>query len=495
MRRIGNFAYNAEKTVRHVLSRIPAALDRHDTEILVIDDASTDRTFDEAVDHRKEGACRFKLTVLVNPVKLGYGGNQKMGFQYAIRHGFDLVALIHGDGQYAPEILPEMIAPIIEGRADAVFGSRMLAPKSALKGGMPLYKFVGNRILSRFQNIMLKSSLSEFHSGYRVYSTLALKRIPFELNVPDFHFDTEIIIQLMRANQRIVEIAIPTYYGDEIRHVKGLRYAFNVFKTTLVARFQDYGLFYQQKFDIAPDGKYAGTYQSKLHFESSHTYAVDSIPPFSRVLEFGCAEGYVTEALVKKGCQVTGIDRNPPHDQTRFETFFQADLDHNPLPVALKDFQIVLLLDVIEHLANPEAFTRHLLHAAGENPDTEIIITTANVGFLLVRGMLSLGSFNYGKRGILDLTHTRLFTFGSLRELLKQSGARILEERGIPAPFPLALGKTALALFLLRVNRWLIGLSRGLFAYQIFMRVKPLPNLDWLLDSAHRESESRQNHG
>jgi hypothetical protein len=109
----------------------------------------------------------------------------------------------HDDGQYVPECLPALLAPLREGTADACFGSRMTAGHDALKGGMPLYKFVGNKILSRYENWMLGAHFAEFHSGYRIYSVAALDKVPFNLNTNDFHFDTEIIIQLLNAGQRM----------------------------------------------------------------------------------------------------------------------------------------------------------------------------------------------------------------------------------------------------------------------------------------------------
>ena len=130
-------AYNAEKTIQPTLRRIPPALlDDYDVEVLVIDDSSTDRTFDRGEALRRDEDLPFTLTVLFNPSNQGYGGNQKIGFHYAIQHRFDFVALIHGDGQYAPECLPELIEPLASGRAGAVFGSRMLRKAQALRGGM-----------------------------------------------------------------------------------------------------------------------------------------------------------------------------------------------------------------------------------------------------------------------------------------------------------------------------------------------------------------------
>src|SRR6266567_3038794 len=171
-------AYNAERTIEKVISRIPATLQEFDTEVLVIDDASQDATFEVSETVRRAASLPFKLTVLVNPLNQGYGGNQKLGFRYAVDHAFDIVALIHGDGQYAPEALPDLLRPLVRGEADAVFGSRMMEPFAALRGGMPLYKYVGNKILTHFENWLLNSDLSEFHSGYRLYSVDALRRIP-----------------------------------------------------------------------------------------------------------------------------------------------------------------------------------------------------------------------------------------------------------------------------------------------------------------------------
>ena len=146
----------------------------------------------------------------------------------------------------------------------------MLEKGGARRGGMPLYKFVGNRILSWFQNRMLGASLSEFHSGYRVYSVAALKKVPFELNTNDFHFDTEIIIQFLLARSaRSPELPIPTYYGDEICRVNGLKYAWDVAKAVLVARTQQLGLFYDRRFDCAPAGGNA-QYEPKLDYPSPH---------------------------------------------------------------------------------------------------------------------------------------------------------------------------------------------------------------------------------
>jgi glycosyltransferase involved in cell wall biosynthesis len=478
-------AYNAERTIQSVLRRIPSELSQHDTRVLIIDDSSSDRTFDRA---REIDESPFPITVLFNPVNQGYGGNQKIGFHYAIREKFDYVALVHGDGQYAPERLPDLLQPLLRGEADAVFGSRMMGDGAARRGGMPLYKWLGNRILTGIQNRLLKTSFSEFHSGYRIYSVKALAGIPFDKNTNDFHFDTEIIIQLLRAGLRIRELPIPTYYGDEICHVNGLKYALDVVRVTALSRAQDLGILYERKYDLAPSGQ---QYLPKWGYESPHELAVQRVPSGSRVADLGCASGYVARALFEKGCDVTGVDQNRPPADAHVSNFVQADLDNGEIPVDVGEFDYVLLLDVIEHLRSPEAFVETLRASRRQNKDTRVIVSTGNVAFLITRCMLLLGFFHYGARGILDLTHTRLFTFATMRKLFEQANYRVEEIRGIPAPIPLALGDTVLARFLLGVNRFLIKISRSLFSYQIFMVVRPLPSLEVLLDGAIATSHSR----
>jgi glycosyltransferase involved in cell wall biosynthesis len=479
--------FNAERTCRKVLSRIPNCLARFDVEILLIDDASRDDTFDTVVEYQRAGHSPFPLTVLANPVNQGYGGNQKIGYFYAIEMGFDFVALLHGDGQYPPEKLPEMIDALLQEDADAVFGSRFMERLALLRGGMPLYKFLGNRVLSTFQNLLLGQHLSEFHSGYRIYRVAALKSIPYGLNTQDFHFDTEIIIQLIRARKRIHEHPIPTYYGDEICHVNGLSYAWNVARVTMLARLMDLGILYQRRFDV--DGR--PPYEGKTNFDSSHSEALSRVPGHARVLDIGCGTGIVGRALRDKGCFVTGIDSDFPGAGEGLDAFLAHDLSSGSLPITLDDFSHILLLDVVEHMADPEEFVSRLKRACNAKGAQELIVTTGNVAFIVVRLMLALGAFNYGKRGILDLTHKRLFTFRTIRRLFEESGFAVEEVQGIPAPFPLALGDGRAARGLLRLNRLLIRISRSLFSFQILLRVRPLPSLPSLLESAIYESRVR----
>jgi glycosyltransferase involved in cell wall biosynthesis/2-polyprenyl-3-methyl-5-hydroxy-6-metoxy-1,4-benzoquinol methylase len=474
-------AYEAERHIASVLARIPKELwesSEHTTDLLLIDDASTDNTIQiarEAAEH-----LGHKIRLCRTPHNQGYGGNQKLGYRYAVQHGYDAVVLLHGDGQYAPEYLPAMIAPLLSGAADVVFGSRMMEGRRALKGGMPLYKYIANRLLTSIQNRLIGLTLSEFHSGYRAYATRALARIPYHCNANGFSFDTDIIIQLADNGITMHEIAIPTHYGDEVCRVNGTRYAIAILKSCLQSRLMRFGLFYSRKFDYADAAP--TYYRDKTGFSSSHSFAVNQIPDGSHVLDIGDAPSHVARALKQKSCRVTGIDRTTPEDANAFDDFHLKNLSalHDPAQLPATKFDAILLLDVIEHMPAPEA-TMELLWRYTTATGTPIVFTTPNIAFITMRLMLLLGWFHYGRAGILDRTHTRLFTFRSARHLVTQAGFRIIHREGIPAPFPLALRNRRYAQVLLRINRWLIRVSKTLFSYQIAFVLEPRPDLEQLL--------------
>jgi 2-polyprenyl-3-methyl-5-hydroxy-6-metoxy-1,4-benzoquinol methylase len=480
-------AYYAESTLTSVLERIPARVHaEYDCEVLVVDDASDDRTFALGREYQRAHP-EIRTTVLRNELNQGYGGNQKIGYTFAVERGFDLVVLLHGDGQYAPEELPTLLEPLRDGRADAVLGSRMMTAFGALRGGMPPYKYVGNRMLTALQNTLLGTRLSEFHSGYRAYSVAALRRIRFPLNANGFHFDTEIIIQLLSAGQRIVELPIPTHYGDEICYVDGVRYAKDVILTTMQRVAHGLGVFNQRRFEpLTTDGHGNGHYDVKLGYPSSHQFALDAVPAGSRVLDIGAGPGRMAQELVGKGCEVAVVDQFPAPDAPDGVVHLQQDLDDPPIFDARK-YDHLLMLDVIEHLKDPERFLEQLVDQFDYGPRT-LVLTTPNVAFATQRLMLLFGQFNYGDAGILDRTHTRLFTFRSLRRLLVDSGFRIREVRGVPAPWPKVLGDGRLGRAALWGNGQLIRLSRTLFSYQIFVVADCTPGVRFVLEDSRSRS-------
>lgn len=242
--------YNAAKTLPIVLDRIPDKIKKQVKEIFVADDESKDNTDLVGIGYKQKTGLS-NLKIFHHDKNKGYGGNQKWAYQYCIDKGYDVVVMLHGDAQYAPEKIPDLIKPFYSKDSDKigmVFGSRMRG--HPIKGGMPVYKYLGNRFLTIVENFILRLDLSEYHSGYRAYNCKNLKKIPFNLCSDDFHFDTEIIIQLMLAGFNIAETPIPTYYGDEKCHVNVVKYGLDILKSLYQYSLHKTGLMKIKKYDI-----------------------------------------------------------------------------------------------------------------------------------------------------------------------------------------------------------------------------------------------------
>jgi glycosyltransferase involved in cell wall biosynthesis len=221
-------AYNAAATIPSVLDRVPESTRPLIDEYLVVDNCSEDNTHLVGIGYAHQKGLK-NLTVHRSEKNGGYGGSQKVGYRYAIDHGFDAVVMLHGDGQYAPEKMEYLLEPILQGKADHVFGSRITGDPRA--GGMPIHRYLGNLFLTTVENWILGWNLSEYHSGYRIYTTEALKRIPFERNSGEYHFDSQILVQVRMAGLRVVERTIPTYYGSEKCYVPLMKYGKDVLRT------------------------------------------------------------------------------------------------------------------------------------------------------------------------------------------------------------------------------------------------------------------------
>lgn len=212
-------AYNAAKTLKRTLDEIPPEFRKN---IILVDDASKDETADMA---RQAG-----LIVFVHPQNRGYGGNQKTCYSESLAAGADLVVMLHPDHQYDAKVIPQMVQPILDGEADAVFGSRMLGGHP-LEGGMPWWKFNANVLLTATANIIFRRYLTEIHSGFRAYSRKYLETVRFMENNDDFIFDTEIIAQGMMNKLTFQEVPITTRYFAEASSIslqRSIVYGFGI---------------------------------------------------------------------------------------------------------------------------------------------------------------------------------------------------------------------------------------------------------------------------
>jgi glycosyltransferase involved in cell wall biosynthesis len=407
-------AYNAESTLASVLDRVPEDFRPRITEIFVCDDASVDSTYLVGLGYKQENSG-LPLQIVRHPQNLGYGGNQKAGYRMAIEAGLDIIVMLHGDGQYAPECLPEVVEPLVNGTADCVMGSRMMVPGNARKGGMPLYKYVGNRVLTTFENKILGTELTEFHSGYRAYRVDALESIPFERNSDDFHFDTQIIIQLVDAGKRIIEVPIPTFYGDEICHVNGLQYARDV--STDVVRYRLGKLGFISGEYGAIDDEFDSRQEDAAH--DTILRWLEHRPP-AAILSLGESGSDMPAQLQAAGHRLTSVSAG------------QLDSGLPDEVVAGGPYDVVLATDVLERIREPEqllAQIRSVLTADGQ-----LVVAVPNFGHWYVRVRTLLGLFDYDQRGVLDGGHLRFFTRSGIVHRLRMAGFDVVRQEATGLP-------------------------------------------------------------
>lgn len=232
-------AYNAEKTLEATYREIP-----HDIvdEVILVDDASRDRTVEEA--------RRLGIHTVVHVENKGYGGNQKTCYREALSLGADIVVMLHPDYQYSPRLVTAMASMIVSGHYDVVLGSRILGGM-ALKGGMPLYKYISNRFLTFAENLVMGVKLSEYHTGYRAFSRKVLETLPLENNSDDFVFDNEMLAQAVFFGFRIGEISCPTKYFDDASSIsfrRSVTYGLGVLRTSAAFALHKWGLFKSRLF-------------------------------------------------------------------------------------------------------------------------------------------------------------------------------------------------------------------------------------------------------
>jgi len=475
-------AYEAKSHIAGVLDRFPAEIwNNPDWEVLCIDDASSDDTAAIAASwgDRHE---RRNLTVLRNPVNQGYGGNQKLGYKYAIDNNFDRVILIHGDGQYAPERVTGIAETMQVDATDVFLGARTWSYWNARSGGMPRYKYAGNKILTWLQNLMTGQYLIEYHTGLRGYSVDFLKQVAFDLNSNDFHFDTEILLQAFFNHARITEQPIETTYGDEICRVNGPVYALQVFLATLHFSLIRAGFLNSPQYRKNRIDRYMDKTSSPW---SSHGIALAMLRKYepNSVLDIGCGTGHVAKRLLESGIEVHGMDRDDYSSGTNWASFTRVDLDRQAIQTDTSKFDAVLCLDIIEHLKKPEEFLMGIRDGLRSGKSPVVLLSTPNVAFLPVRLALMLGFFNYSDKGILDLDHNRLFTRASFLRLIRNAGFEVLEVSPVPAPWDFVLpgwwGRATVRLHALAARLW-----PSVFSFQTLVACRPRENLRVLLDNA-----------
>ena len=471
-KRLGVFviSYNAEKFIGDTLRRIPEDVWREVEVVYVVDDCSQDETTRVAISHAEH---KDKIVVFRNRVNRRYGGNQKFGYQYAMDRGLDAVVMLHGDGQYAPELLPEMFAPFVNGDdADVVIGSRMINRKDALAGGMPKYKYVANIFLTKVENLLSGLSMSEFHSGYRGYSTKFLRRIPLWKASDEWHFDSHILFQAKQADAKITEFPIPTKYGDEVCHVNGVAYGLNCLASAFTFRLHRWGVIHLGRYDLKP----ANTAEARKFDDpfSSHSLVINRLEKMKsegmRVLDcgFGCAA--IASKLKPAGALIDGIDLDPAviaENGHLFERVIQKDLNRVDEAGIDKKYDIVLLADVLQYLVSPADFLSRMKKYLVKGGS--LIVVVPNFVNFSTRWMIFWGSFPLHHRGILDEKALHFYTARQLMVLLRRTGWQVKEQTVSSVPLMMLFPFLKYKFFrpLLYVFRGFTKAFKGLFGYQL----------------------------
>jgi glycosyltransferase involved in cell wall biosynthesis len=455
-------AYNAASTLAKVLDRIPKEFIPRITEILICDNASEDQTYLVGLGYKQVDGRSLPLSVIRNPRNLGYGGNQKVGYQWAIEHDLDIVVLLHADGQYAPEFLPQIVDALEAEDCDAVFGSRMMTKGGARKGGMPLYKFVGNKILSKFENRVVGTDLSEWHSGYRAYRVATLREIPFHRNSDEYNFDTDIIIQLHEAGKRIVELPIPTYYGEEISYVNGTRYAKDIVIDVLRYRVHKMGI------GSGETAFASSLYEGKGGPDTAPGRMVAWLSGRgpSRMLVLGAAGEPLGAELRAAGHEVVVVTDEPDEPGEVAHGTIVADLDAGIPAAAGSGFDVVLLVDGLGRVRDSGALLEGVRAVLA--PGGAVLASIPNFGHWYARSKVLSGRWGYDGRGILDRRTLRFFTRRDAEALFADKGFEVVRHETVG--LPLESGQnTALAV----ADGIGLVLRPSLFAYQLVYELVP----------------------
>lgn len=526
-------AYEAEQHLYDLFERIPFELfNREEIQFLVNDAGCSDN-----------GSCLLKkwliaheiynVTILKNRIDQGYGGNQKIGLRVAVDDAYSCLILLDGDGSYSPGLLTELIEAWRASEPDILLGARSQSSPSDPAEQKHVDLPVSDRILDRFQNWITGWNLADYQTGCRAYSTKFLKTIPFEINTNDLHFDRELMLQAAHVGARVREIEIPMNDRIQINHGRGWKSSWNALGAILQYKMHQWGMLCSLKLRNHSTDRYR---DKTLADYSSHACALKLLEKRDahEVLDIGCGPGYVARQCEQRGIRVTGIDCARPRPGM-MSNFLLADLEQDILPVSLRDYDTLLLLDVIEHLSNPEEFLLTLRNENGKEPEKPLIssqgiqtdpvsdcnqpdsdlshqalsaeaeqdpfgeqglfaaypemplliLSTPNVAFAAVRLNLLCGRFNYAERGILDITHKRLFTRRSLLRMLKDCGYDIESVHAVGAPFSAVMpGRMGTCL------GWMAGLLAKLwpamFAFQFMVECRPRPGVREVLRHAIR---------
>jgi len=456
-------AQRAPGSVALLLAGVPAQVRERITEVFLggdIDPAPTRAIDAKSPDGQAPPTIRL-------PRQRGEGDTQKAAFRIALEHGLDVIVVLRGTGAPVAGVLDKLIAPLDRGECEAVIGQRAPAAAGPAGGAVCTGRRTGSSVLGRLDR-MLATQLSDLHSGWRAYDVSALASIPFHGNAPDGHFDLQVMLQLMGANKRVLEVPLPPLRDEPLSTADATRRFWDTSMDVLRVRLSRLGYLSGHL------GGVGSEYGLKHAENSSHSIVLRWIGemPAGRVLDLGCSSGLLSERVRALGHRVTGVDVSPlPGVTDRVDRFLIADLDRDLPPEVGEEapFDLVIAADVLEHVRDPARLLRQI--AGVLVPGGTLIASVPNFGHWYPRIRTAVGLFDYDQRGILDRDHVRFFSRRSLLDLLRRSDFLVtrVEATGLPLEV-ISSRDDALRRGMRRADSAAVGAWPTLFGYQFVVR-------------------------
>lgn len=407
---------------------------------------------------------------------------QKLACRIALDEGYDYILLVNEEALIQDEVfLNYLVSEISQNALDGLLAH----PNIRNKKQSFLSRLV-DKLLLTLKKKWLPDYISFFPNTFSCYSTKLLRSVPFELNSNGFLFGLELFLQAIHIKAKI---RVQSF--DKEQSLLSSKRQRQILFTLLHYKLHEIGMFCLLKYqNIQPL-----LYRDKTFIEySSHQVAIKKIKELQpkTLLDIGCGPGFVGKKCEEEGIRVTGIDQNKPLDGM-LSDFYPANIDLNKLPVDLNKFDLIVMLDIIEHLSNPEEFLLMMRNSLtfNENRFPKLLLSTPNVAFITMRLNLLLGRFNYAERGILDITHKRLFTKSSLYNSLSDCGYKIDEMIPIGVPFGTVI-RGKLGKFLGVIADFLARIYPNLFAFQIMLVCSPTPGVKQILIQANLKSSKHK---
>ncbi len=458
--------YRGLAELEETLRRIPAALMPLIQEIAVFGVFSEEEA--EGLFQRlSQNPAWEKLRYCRIPRRYHYGENLKNCFDYAIEKGFDYVAVLRGDAAYEPSCLPLFFLRALVMKSPAVIGNRMRDTGSGTRSQGSRLRLWANRFLSLVEEFILRMGLKDYHCGFRLLSTEVLKRIPYSLNVGDYLFDLQLLIQLRCLGIKICASPVPDFHDKTMSFGQTARYAWRAIKISVGYRMHQLHLIRRAVYFVDLDEHYT----LKRNRSSSHMQILNSLEPGSTVLDIGCGRSLLAEEYARRGITVVGVDNLSQEKVSKsIHAYVRHDLE-KPLDLPYgRVFDYVILSDVIEHINNRDALMntlrRHL------KTDGKLVASTGNIAIWFYRMSLLLGRFEYGPRGILDRTHVHLYTLDTFQRFFRQKGYKLLDVKFTPIPFELVVSSTGRSSLIEGITSWyhyLTLLWPRMLAYQFIV--------------------------